>query len=63
MDVSPTLISNVTDAVIEDVREWQNRALDQIYPVVFFDAIMVKSRGVNDILIACIDDLRVFPNL
>lgn len=44
VEVSPTLISNVTDAVIEDVREWQNRALDQIYPVVFFDAIMVKSR-------------------
>ncbi len=44
VDVSPTLISTVTDAVIEDVRESQNRALDQIYPVVFFDAIMVKSR-------------------
>ena len=44
VDVSPTLISNVTDAVMEDVREWQNRTLDSVYPVVFFDAIMVKSR-------------------
>lgn len=109
VEVSATFISNVTDAVIEDVREWQNRALDQIYPVVFFDAIMVKSRengqtenkavylalginmegrkellgmwiadtegakfwlnviteiknrGVNDILIACIDGLKGFP--
>ena len=44
VEVSPTLISNVTDAVIEDVKQWQNRPLDSIYPVVFFDAIMVKSR-------------------
>jgi putative transposase len=109
VDVSPTLISNVTDAVMEDVREWQNRPLDSIYPVVFFDALMVKSRdngksenkavylalginmegrkellgmwiadtegakfwlnvmtelknrGVADILIACIDGLKGFP--
>jgi putative transposase len=109
VEVSPTLISNVTDAVIEDVREWQNRPLDPVYPVMFFDAIMVKSRengktenkavylalginmegrkellglwiadtegakfwlnviteiknrGVNDILIACVDGLKGFP--
>jgi len=109
LEVSPTLISNVTDAVIDDVKQWQNRSLDSIYPVVFFDAIMVKSRengqtgnkavylalginmegrkellgmwisdtegakfwlnvitelknrGVNDILIACIDGLKGFP--
>ena len=109
VDVSPSLISDVTDAVIEDVREWQNRPLDPVYPVMFFDAIMVKSRengktenkavylalginmeghkellglwiadtegakfwlnviteiknrGVNDILIACIDGLKGFP--
>lgn len=109
VEVSPTLISNVTDAVIEDVREWQNRPLDPVYPVMFFDAIMVKSRengktenravylalginmegrkellgmwiadtegakfwlnviteiknrGVDDILIACIDGLKGFP--
>ncbi|HBC85801.1 MAG TPA: IS256 family transposase [Lentisphaeria bacterium] len=109
VEVSPTLISNVTDAVVEDVREWQSRPLDPIYPVMFFDAIMVKSRengktenkavylalginmegrkellgmwiadtegakfwlnviteiknrGVEDILIACIDGLKGFP--
>ena len=44
VDVSPTLISNVTDAVMEDVHEWQNRPLDPVYPVIFFDALMVKSR-------------------
>jgi hypothetical protein len=36
-DVSPDLISRVTDAVLGEVREWQNRPLDPVYPVVFFD--------------------------
>ena len=44
IEVSPDLISRVTDAVLEDVREWQNRPLDPIYPVVFFDALRVKIR-------------------
>src|SRR5438552_13851089 len=43
-DVSPDLISRVTDAVLDEVREWQNRPLDQVYPVVFFDALRVKIR-------------------
>ena len=42
--VSPDLISRVTDAVLEEVREWQNRPLDPVYPVVFFDALRVKIR-------------------
>ena len=42
--VSPDLISRVTDAVIEEVREWQNRPLDCVYPVVIFDALRVKIR-------------------
>ena len=42
VDVSPTLISNVTDAVTEEVRIWQNRALDPIYPIIFLDALMLK---------------------
>ena len=37
VEVSPDLISRVTDAVLEEVREWQNRPLDAVYPVVFFD--------------------------
>jgi hypothetical protein len=43
-DVLPDLISRVTDAVLDEVREWQNRPLDPIYPVVFFDALRVKIR-------------------
>ena len=108
-DVSASLISRVTDSVIELVCEWQNRALDKIYPIVYFDCIVVKvrehsvivnksvylalginierhkellgmwiaqtegakfwlsvitelkNRGVEEILIACIDGLKGFP--
>lgn len=42
VEVSPDLISRVTDAVREEVREWQNRPLDPVYPVIFFDALRVK---------------------
>ena len=41
-DVSPTLISKVTDAVKEQVTEWQNRQLDALYPMVCMDCIVVK---------------------
>jgi hypothetical protein len=44
IDVSPDLISTVTDAVLEAVTEWQGRPLDACYPLVFFDAIRVKIR-------------------
>ncbi len=44
IDVSPDLISAVTDAVLDEVAEWQNRPLDICYPLVFFDAIRVKVR-------------------
>src|SRR5246127_4159742 len=108
-EVSPDLISRVTDAVLEEVREWQNRPLDPVYPVVFFDALRVKirdeglvknkavyvalalsragekevlglwieqtegakfwlkvmndlkTRGLNDVLIAVVDGLKGFP--
>ena len=43
-DVSPTLISKVTDAVIEQVKEWQSRPLDALYPIVYLDCIVVKVR-------------------
>ena len=43
-EVSPDLISRVTDGVLDEVREWQNRPLDRVYPVVFFDALRVKIR-------------------
>lgn len=109
VDVSPVLISNVTDDVIKDAKEWQNRLIDKTYPVVYFDALVVngrtegkaakksvyialgldmqgkkdvlglwigesegakfwmgimtelKNRGVEDILIACIDGLKGLP--
>ena len=44
IDVSPDLISTVTDAVLETVSEWQNRPLEASYPLVFFDALRVKIR-------------------
>ena len=43
-EVSPALISKVTDAVLADFKEWQNRPLDVVYPVVFMDAIHMKIR-------------------
>ncbi len=108
-DVSPALISKVTDAVMEQVVEWQNRPLDAVYPIVYLDCIVLKvrqdsrvinksvflalginieghkellgmwlaenegakfwlnvltelkKRGLNDILIACVDGLKGFP--
>ena len=44
VEVSPSLISEVTDAVMGEVTEWQARPLDPMYPVVFFDALRVKIR-------------------
>jgi transposase-like protein len=109
-DASPALISKVTDAVIEQVIEWQSRPLDAIYPIVYLDCIVIKirqdkrvinkavylalgvnmeghkellgmwlaenegakfwlsvltelhNRGVRDILIACVDGLKGFPD-
>lgn len=109
-EVSPTLISAVTESVIEQVRLWQQRPLDAIYPIVYLDCIVVKvrqdkrvinksiyvalginlagqkeclglwisenegakfwlsvltemqNRGVQDILIACVDGLSGFPD-
>jgi putative transposase len=108
-EVSPDLISRVTDAVLEEVTAWQNRPLEALYPIVFFDALRVKvrdegivkskavyvalaldtegqkhvlglwieqtegakfwlkvmnelkTRGLNDILIAVVDGLKGFP--
>jgi len=44
IEVSPELISAVTDAVLEEVAEWQNRPLEAVYPLIVFDAIRVKIR-------------------
>ena len=109
-EVSPSLISRVTNAVIEQVIEWQARPLDAVYPIVYVDCLVVKirqdkrvinkavylalgvnieghkellgmwisenegakcwlnvltelqNRGVKDILIACVDGLKGFPD-
>ena len=109
-EISPTLISRVTDAVLERVVEWQSRPLEAVYPIVYLDCIVVKirqdkrvinkaiylalgvnlsghkellglwlaetegakfwlgiltdlqTRGVKDILIACMDGLKGFPD-
>jgi len=44
IEVSPDLISRVTNAVLEEVKEWQNRPLDKIYPILYLDALRVRGR-------------------
>ena len=44
IDISPDLISAVTDAVLEEVASWQARPLEAVYPLMFFDALRVKVR-------------------
>jgi putative transposase len=109
VDVSATLISQVTEEVMEDVRAWQSRPLEPLYMIVYLDALVVKmrhegrvenravfvaigvtlegakevlglwtsategaklwlqilteirNRGVGDILVACVDGLKGFP--
>jgi transposase-like protein len=43
-DISPDLISKITDAVLEDAKQWQQRPLDAVYPIVYLDALIVKIR-------------------
>jgi transposase-like protein len=44
VEVSPTLLSNVTDAVLDDVRAWQSRPRASVYPLLYFDALFVQAR-------------------
>jgi len=44
VEVSPTLISQVTEQVMEAIQQWQSRALDEVYPIVYLDCIVVKIR-------------------
>ena len=44
VDVSPSLISEVTDSIQEEVKLWQDRPLEALYPIVYLDALMVKMR-------------------
>ena len=47
VEVSPTLISAVTDAVDEEVTAWRSRPLDAVWPIVYFDGLVVHVRGAN----------------
>ncbi len=55
-DVSPTLISKVTDAVKEQLAEWHNRQQDELYPIVYVDYIVVKVRQNGSVI-----NKAVFP--
>jgi putative transposase len=44
VEVSPSLISEVTDAVVEELQQWQSRPLEAVYPIVYLDAMFVKMR-------------------
>lgn len=44
VEVAPSLISTVTESIIDDFHAWQSRPLDEIYPIVFFDCLVVKVR-------------------
>jgi transposase-like protein len=58
LDVSPSLISQITDKIIDLAKEWHNRPLESLYPIVFFDAIHYKvtndSRVVNKAAYTCL---------
>ena len=49
VEVSPTLISSVTESVLEEVKVWQGRPLDAIYPIVYLDALYVKVRDAGHV--------------
>ena len=53
-EVSPTLISSVTDAVIEEVKAWQSRPLDALYPIVYLDCIHVKVRDAGAVRVKAV---------
>ncbi len=50
IDVSPTMVSKITDKILPMISEWQSRPLDRVYPVVFLDAIHFKVRKENRII-------------
>jgi putative transposase len=53
-EVSPTLISSVTDAVIDEVKAWQSRPLDTLYPIVYLDCIHVKVRDAGAVRVKAV---------
>ena len=53
-DIPQTLISKITDKILPEVNEWQNRPLESVYPVIYFDGIVFKSRKDNAIINKCV---------
>ena len=53
-EISQGLVSRITDKILPEVNEWQNRPLDKIYPVVFFDGIVFNTRKDNRIINKCV---------
>ena len=54
VDVSPSLVSKITDRIMPEVREWQSRPLDDIYPVMFFDGVWFKGRTDGKVAKKCV---------
>lgn len=50
IEVSATMVSNITDQIIPEIREWQERTLDEIYPIVFIDAVHFSVREENRVV-------------
>jgi putative transposase len=53
-DIPQTMISKITDKILPEVNEWQNRPLESVYPIIYFDGIVFKSRSNNQICNKCI---------
>ena len=53
-EIPQTLISKITDKILPEINEWQNRPLDGIYPIIYFDGIVFKSRKDNQIINKCV---------
>ena len=53
-EISQGLISKITDKILPEVNEWQNRPLESIYPIIYFDGIVFKSRKDNHIINKCV---------
>ncbi len=53
-EIPQTLISKITDKILPEVNEWQNRPLESIYPIIYYDGIVFKSRKDNQIINKCV---------
>lgn len=65
VEMSPTLVSRITDEVMGEVNEWRNRTLYRLYPIMYMDAIVIevtelRNRGLEDVLIVGVDGLTGF---